>query len=181
MGRLIDDLLTFSRLGRSEIAKTSVDVTALVHGVVDELRRLEPGRPVTVTVGDLAPVRADGSMLRQVLANLIGNAWKFTRGRAAARITVGCRRVRGETIYFVADNGAGFDMQYAGKLFGVFQRLHRPDEFDGTGVGLAIVQRVVQRHGGRVWADGEVDRGATFSFAMPSPGAAAHPPASPSA
>jgi light-regulated signal transduction histidine kinase (bacteriophytochrome) len=168
MGRLIDDLLRFSRLGRSEIEKTAVDVGALVRTVVDELRRLEPERAVAVTVGELAPISADGSMLRQVFANLIGNAWKFTRTRAGATIEIGCRRTRGETTYFVRDNGAGFDMQYSGKLFGVFQRLHRPDEFEGTGVGLAIVQRIVQRHGGRVWAEGEVGAGATFSFALPS-------------
>lgn len=167
MGRLIDDLLTFSRLGRSEIDKTAVDVAALVHAVVDELRRLEPDRAVTIAVGDLAPARADASMLRQALANLVGNAWKFTRGRDGARIEIGCRRDGGETIYFVRDNGAGFDMRYAGKLFGVFQRLHRAEEFDGTGVGLAIVQRIVQRHGGRVWAEAEVGRGATFAFALP--------------
>ena len=168
MGRLIDDLLRFSRLGRSDIEKTAVDVGALVRTVVDELRRLEPERAVAVTVGELAPISADGSMLRQVFANLIGNAWKFTRTREGATIEIGSRRTRGETTYFVRDNGAGFDMQYAGKLFGVFQRLHRPDEFDGTGVGLAIVQRIVQRHGGRVWAEGEVGAGATFWFALPS-------------
>ncbi len=173
MARLIDDLLTFSRLGRSEIDKSSVDMTGLVHDVVDELRRLEPDRVVTVTVGALPPARADASMLRQVVANLIGNAWKFTGRRPEAVIEVGCRRAAGETTYFVTDNGAGFDMQYAGKLFGVFQRLHGPDEFEGTGVGLAIVQRIVQRHGGRVWAEGEVDRGATFSFALPSEDGAA--------
>jgi two-component system, sensor histidine kinase and response regulator len=172
MARLIDDLLTFSRLGRSDIDKTAVDMNALVRAVVEEHRRLEPNRLVTVTVDPLLPVRADGSMLRQVLANLIGNAWKFTRGRPEAVIEVGCRRAAGETTYFVKDNGAGFDMQYVGKLFGVFQRLHRPDEFEGTGVGLAIVQRIVLRHGGRVWAEAEVDRGATFSFALPDEGAA---------
>jgi PAS domain S-box-containing protein len=168
MGRLIDDLLKFSRLGRSELDTVSVDMTALVHDVVSELRRLEPDRTVDVIVDDLAAARADASMIRQVLANLIGNAWKFTRRRTGARIEVGCRRARGETTYWVKDNGAGFDLQYAGKLFGVFQRLHRPDEFEGTGVGLAIVQRIVQRHGGRVWAEGAVGHGAIFSFALPS-------------
>ncbi len=172
MGRLIDDLLAFSRLGRSEIARTPVDVAALVHGVVDELRRLEPARSVTVTVGELPSVHADGSMLRQVFANLLGNAWKFTGGRADATIDVRGRRERDETIFSVRDDGAGFDARFAGKLFGVFQRLHRAEEFDGTGVGLAIVQRIVQRHGGRVWAQGEVGRGATFSFALPRDGAA---------
>ncbi len=175
MGRLIDDLLRFSRLGRQELEKATVDMAALAHGVIAEMRRLEPERAATVTIGPLAPALADGSMVRQVLANLIGNAWKFTRGRAEATITIGCRRDVGESIYFVTDNGAGFEMKYADKLFGVFQRLHTQDEFDGTGVGLAIVQRIVQRHGGRVWAEGEIGRGATFSFALPS-GVAARPP-----
>ncbi|MEO6027789.1 MAG: PAS domain-containing protein [Candidatus Binatia bacterium] len=170
MGRLIDDLLTFSRLGRSELAKCAVDMTALVHAVVENLRRVEPTRAVTVNVDMLLPARADGSMIRQVLANLIGNAWKFTRNAAAPTITIGCRRGAAETIYFVSDNGAGFEMAYADKLFGVFQRLHRPDEFEGTGVGLAIVQRIVQRHGGRAWAEGAIGHGATFSFSLPLTG-----------
>jgi PAS domain S-box-containing protein len=174
MGRLIDDLLRFARLGRSDIERTAVDMSALVHAVVDDLRRLEPDRLVTVTVGALRAANADGSMLRHVLANLLGNAWKFTRGRPEASITIGCRPAAGETIYSVTDNGAGFDMQYVHKLFGVFQRLHHLDEFEGTGVGLAIVQRIVQRHGGRVWAEGVVGCGATFSFALPSSEAAAH-------
>jgi PAS domain S-box-containing protein len=166
MGRLIDDLLMFARLGRSEMDKTAVDLASVAHTVVDELRRLEPERAVTVTIGELGAVHADGSMLRQVLANLIGNAWKFTRGRGDAIIEVGCLRIARETVHYVRDNGAGFDMRYAGKLFGVFQRLHHPDEFEGTGVGLAIVQRIVQRHGGRVWAQSEVGCGATFSFTL---------------
>jgi len=170
MGRLIDDLLTFSRLGRSELATSAVDMTALVHAVVENLRRMEPTRPVTVAVDALLPARADANMIRQVLANLIGNAWKFTRDRPTPTITIGCRHGATETIYFVTDNGAGFEMAYADKLFGVFQRLHRPDEFEGTGVGLAIVQRIVQRHGGRAWAEGTVGHGATFSFALPLSG-----------
>jgi len=167
MGRLIDDLLSFSRLGRSELDRATTDVAILAHGVCDELRRLEPERTVSVAVGALPTTVADGSMLRHVLANLIGNAWKFTRGRADATIEVGSTDAGHETLYFVKDNGAGFDMRYVGKLFRVFERLHRADEFEGTGVGLAIVQRVVQRHGGRVWAESAPGAGATFWFALP--------------
>ncbi len=169
MGRLIDDLLTFSRLGRQELERTPVDMSALAQAIVDDLRRAEPDRDVTVTIGALAPALGDGNMIRQVLTNLIGNAWKFTGRRADASIEIGCSNDTAP-VYFVKDNGAGFDMAYAAKLFGVFQRLHRVDEFDGTGVGLAIVQRVVQRHGGRVWADGAVDGGATFSFTLTGEG-----------
>jgi PAS domain S-box-containing protein len=174
MGRLIDDLLHFSRLGRTELEKSRVDVGALVQEVVDELRRVEPERRVTVTLGALPAALADGSMIRQVLVNLIGNAWKFTRAREDAAIEVGCDHVGGEVVYFVRDNGAGFEMEYAGKLFGVFQRLHRKEDFEGTGVGLAIVQRIVQRHGGRVWAEGAVGRGATFYFTLAAAGGTQH-------
>ncbi len=174
MGRLIDDLLAFSRLGRKELEKTPLDLAALAQSVVEELRRLEPDRCVGVTAGPLVPALADGNMMRQVLVNLLGNAWKFTRNRSEATIEIGCTREAGETIYFVKDNGAGFEMEYAGKLFGVFQRLHRAEEFEGTGVGLAIVQRIVQRHGGRVWAEGAVDRGASFYFTLPAEGGTQH-------
>ncbi|HYR95560.1 MAG TPA: ATP-binding protein [Candidatus Binatus sp.] len=176
MGRLIDDLLTFSRVGRKELGKSHVDMMALVRSIVDELQRLGPDRRVAVSIGPLVPVFADATLFRQVLTNLISNAWKFTRHRSAATIEIGCTTESGETIYFVRDNGAGFDMQYAGKLFGVFQRLHRADQFEGTGVGLAIVQRIVHRHGGRVWAEGAVDRGATFSLSLPAEGATLHGP-----
>ncbi|HZP41997.1 MAG TPA: ATP-binding protein [Candidatus Binatia bacterium] len=174
MGRLIDDLLAFSRVGRKGLEKSRVDMAALALSVVAETRRLDPERRASVHVGPLLPALADGSLIRQVLVNLVGNAWKFTRGRPEAVIEIGCRRGKGETIYFVKDNGAGFDMRYAGKLFGVFQRLHRAEEFEGTGVGLAIVQRIVQRHGGRVWAEGVVDGGAVFYFALPAKGGGKH-------
>jgi PAS domain S-box-containing protein len=174
MGRLIDDLLAFSRLGRTELDRTTTDVAGLARAVVDELRRIEPERQVVVTCHALPTAFADGSMLRHVLANLVGNAWKFTRGRAAAAIEIGSADAPRETIYWVKDNGAGFDMRYAGKLFRVFERLHRADEFEGTGVGLAIVQRVVQRHGGRVWAESEAGAGATFFFALPKEKGAHH-------
>jgi PAS domain S-box-containing protein len=170
MGKLIDDLLTFSRLGRGDLEKSRVDMTALAQSAVEELRRLEPERRVAVTIAPLAPALADGTLIRQVLTNLIGNAWKFTRTRAEATIEIGCTPSAGELTYFVRDNGAGFEMEYANKLFGVFQRLHRAEEFEGTGVGLAIVQRIVQRHGGRVWAEGAVDHGATFYFTLPEGG-----------
>ena len=178
MGRLIDDLLQLSRAGRGRLERAPVEVAALARSVVDELRRGEPERDVTVTLGPLPTARADATMLRQVLANVIGNAWKFTRRRADAAIEIGSTTWDGETVYFVRDNGAGFDMRHAGKLFGVFERLHRGDEFEGTGVGLAIVQRVLQRHGGRVWAEAAVGRGATFYFTVPEGRAAASTPAS---
>lgn len=174
MGRLIDDLLAFSRLGRQELARSWVDVAALADGVVAELRRQEPARDVAVTIEPMPRALADGGMLRQVFANLIGNAWKFTRGRATATIRIGVLPGDGVPTYFVRDDGAGFDMAYADKLFGVFQRLHHAEEFEGTGVGLAIVARVVQRHGGRVWAEGAVDRGAAFYFTLPPEGASEH-------
>jgi light-regulated signal transduction histidine kinase (bacteriophytochrome) len=168
MGRLIDDLLQFSRLGRSTLERTTIDVGALTRSVIDELRRGEPERAVTIDVGPLPSASADDTMMRQLLTNLIGNAWKFTRRSTDATIAVGSTAEHGETVYFVKDNGAGFDMKYVGKLFGVFERLHNSDEFEGTGVGLAIVQRVLQRHGGRVWADAAVGRGATFYFTVPN-------------
>ena len=167
MGSLIDDLLSFSRLGRKELETAPVDLAALAEAVVRDLRKAEPERRVEVTVAALPSVRGDFSLLRQVLTNLIGNAFKFTRRRPEARVEIGSRSEGGETTFYVRDNGTGFDMRYAGKLFGVFQRLHRDDEFEGTGVGLALVQRIIPRHGGRVWAEGRVDEGATFSFTLP--------------
>ncbi len=174
MGRLIDDLLTFSRLGRAEPEYLETDLHALVASVVAELRRQDPARAVDIVVGALAPAVVDAAMMRQAFLNLIGNAWKFTRHRPQASIEIGCTPYRTETIYWVRDNGAGFDMQFASKLFRVFERLHRADEFDGTGVGLAIVQRVVQRHGGRVWADAAIGEGATFFVALPHEKGARH-------
>jgi PAS domain S-box-containing protein len=167
MGQLIDDLLTFSRLGRKELETARVDMTELVQGIADGLRRGEGDRALDVVIAALPPARGDRDLLRQAITNLLQNALKFTRQRATARIAVGTRADGGETVYFVKDNGAGFDQRYAGKLFGVFQRLHRIDEFEGTGVGLAIVQRIIHRHGGRVWAEGKVDEGAAFYFTLP--------------
>jgi PAS domain S-box-containing protein len=166
-GELIDALLNFSRLGRQPLAVEPVDLTELARGVVDELRKATAPTGVDAIVDPLPPARGDRTLLRQVLANLIGNAFKFTRGRPHPQVEVGARREGQAVVYFVRDNGVGFDMRYADKLFGVFQRLHRPDEFEGTGVGLALAQRIIQRHGGRIWADGKVDGGATFFFTLP--------------
>ena len=164
-GELIDALLNFSRLGRQPLSLEPVDLTELARGVVDELRR--SGEGIDVIVDPLPPTRGDRTLLRQVLANLIGNAIKFSRGRPHPEIEIGARREGAAVVYFVRDNGVGFDMRYADKLFGVFQRLHRADEFEGTGVGLALAQRIIQRHGGRIWANGKEDGGATFYFTLP--------------
>jgi light-regulated signal transduction histidine kinase (bacteriophytochrome) len=165
MGRLIDDLLEFSKLGRQEIAKRRIDMPALVQEVVGELTRQAPA---AVEIGALPPAEADRSLLKQVWANLVGNAIKYSGKRERPRIEIGARQEARENVYWVRDNGAGFDMRYVDKLFGVFQRLHRVEEFPGTGVGLAIVQRVIARHGGRVWAEGTLGEGACFYFSLPA-------------
>jgi PAS domain S-box-containing protein len=164
MGHLVDDLLRFSRLGRQPLAKQLVPTDTIVGQALRDARQQAPGRSVNVVVGDLPPVWGDAALLKQVFANLIDNAFKYTQLREAAVVEIGCRRIDDEQVFVISDNGVGFDMQYAGKLFDVFQRLHRAEDFAGTGVGLAIVQRIVQRHGGRVWAEAAVDRGATFYF-----------------
>jgi PAS domain S-box-containing protein len=164
MGHLVDDLLTFSRLGRQPLSKQRMQTGTLVQKVLSDARQQAEGRSVRVSVGDMPPIWGDQSLLKQVFVNIIGNAFKYTRMRAEAVIEIGARETDGEQVFFVRDNGAGFDMRYAGQLFGVFQRLHRAEDFEGTGVGLAIVQRIIHRHGGRVWAEAAVDRGATFYF-----------------
>jgi PAS domain S-box-containing protein len=166
MGRLVDDLLAFSHLGRQAMIKDQVKPAALVREAWDLLRSEQDGRHVKLTIGNLPSCQGDRALLKQVFVNLLSNALKFTRKRDPAVIEVGCNRTDGENVFFVRDNGAGFDMRYVGKLFGVFQRLHRSEDYDGTGVGLAIVQRIVHRHGGRVWAEGEPDKGATFYFSL---------------
>jgi len=168
MGRLIDELLQFSRLGRSEIRKSRIDPNAIIREVRKELEPESRGRQIAWRIEDLPTVKADQTMLRQVLENLIANALKFTRKRDAAEISIGTKPEQdGKLVFFVGDNGAGFDMRYNAKLFQVFQRLHGEDEFEGTGIGLANVRRIIERHGGQAWAEGEVDKGATFYFSLP--------------
>lgn len=167
MGELIDDLLRFSRLSRQDMVMQQVDPRTLVQDALDELAFMREDRLVNVTVDDLPSVVADAGLLRQVYVNLLSNALKFTRRCAVAEIHVGAFEQEGRYVFFVRDNGVGFEMQYAHKLFGVFQRLHRFEDFEGTGVGLAVVQRVVHRHGGEVWVEAGLDRGATFFFTLP--------------
>src|ERR1700736_2075122 len=167
MGNLIDDLLAFSRIGRTETKKTLVSLDQLVKDVVAETRLDTGGRDIVWKIHPLPVCYGDRSLLRLVIGNLLSNAVKFTRMRAQAEIEIGCVDGEHEVEVFVRDNGAGFDMQYADKLFGVFQRLHLPEEFEGTGIGLATVRRIIHRHGGEVRAEGGVDQGATFYFSLP--------------
>jgi PAS domain S-box-containing protein len=163
MGRLIDGLLAFSRLGKQPMAVQPVEPDRIVRKVVEELRPLQQGRSVDIRMGRLPACRADPGLLGQVYTNLLSNALKYTRTRPRAEIEVGWA----DGAYHVRDNGVGFDMRHAGNLFGVFQRLHRAEDYEGTGVGLAVVQRIVQRHGGRVWAEAAPDKGAAFFFTIP--------------
>ena len=167
MAQLIDDMQDFSRTGRMAITPAEINMDALVREVVDELKPSAAGRELKLEIKSLPPVWADRIMLRRVMVNLLSNAIKFTRPKAVALIEVGARTEGNETIYYVKDNGVGFDMQYADKLFGVFQRLHGPAEFEGTGIGLTIVKRIISLHGGRVWAEGKLNEGATIYFAIP--------------
>jgi PAS domain S-box-containing protein len=169
MGQLIDDLLAFSRMGRNELSKTPVDLGVLVQEIIRELAPETQDRSINWRIADLPTVNGDRAMLRLVLTNLISNALKFSRERSQADIEIGCQVGEKETIVFIRDNGVGFDMAYADKLFGVFQRLHRVEEFEGTGIGLATVRRIIQRHGGRTWAEGKINQGATFFFSLPHP------------
>lgn len=169
MGQLIDDLLIFSRMGRQEMLHTRVDLDQLIASVLHDLRPDLQQRDIVWTISALPEVKGDPAMLRQVFSNLISNAIKFTATRPSAAIEIGSdQRNPDEIVIFVRDNGVGFDMQYAGKLFGVFQRLHRADEFEGTGIGLANVRRIIHRHGGRTWAQGALGQGATFSISLPT-------------
>jgi light-regulated signal transduction histidine kinase (bacteriophytochrome) len=168
MGQLVDDLLNLSRLGRQPLRKSTVNTDEMVRQIVDELSGGHEGRRMAVMIEKLPEVKADANLLRQVYQNLLSNAFKYTRNRKDPLIEVGSHGKDNSTVFYVRDNGAGFDMKYSNKLFGVFQRLHRTEEFEGTGVGLAIVQRIVHRHGGRVWAEAEIDKGATFSFELPT-------------
>ncbi len=168
MGQLIDDLLTFSRLGRKDISLAFLDMNILMKDAWKELQASDPERNIKPTVESMLPCYGDRALIKQVLINLLSNAVKFTKYKDAAEIIVGSYADGNQIVYHVRDNGVGFDMAYYDKLFGVFQRLHSTDRFEGTGVGLATVQRIIRRHGGRVWAEGKVDEGATFYFSLPS-------------
>ena len=167
MGQLIDDMLNLSRVSRSELRRRQVNLSAVARRIAEEFRTAEPGRKVEFVIADGLTTEGDGQLLQQVLENLLGNAWKFAEKREKARIEFGHMERGDEGIYFVRDNGAGFDMAYANRLFNPFQRLHRTSDYSGTGIGLATVKRIVVRHGGRVWIEGEVDKGATVYFTLP--------------
>jgi PAS domain S-box-containing protein len=166
MGQLIDDLLAFSRLSRQPLMKRSVDMAALIHQCLAELQPEQEGRQVAIHITELPNCQGDAALLKQVWTNLLTNALKYTRQRDSALITIDYQTDGAVMIYFIRDNGVGFDMRYSDKLFGVFQRLHRSADYEGTGVGLAIVQRIIQRHGGRIWAAAIPDQGATFFFTL---------------
>jgi light-regulated signal transduction histidine kinase (bacteriophytochrome) len=167
MAQLIDDLLQLARVTRSELRRARVNLSELAQATVAKLQNRDPERAVAVRVEEGLSAHADKHLMQVVLNNLVENAWKYTSKQEEAEIFFGQKQQGGETVYFVRDNGAGFDMAYANKLFGAFQRLHGAGEFEGTGIGLATVQRIVHRHGGRVWAEGEVNKGATFYFTIP--------------
>ena len=167
MGQLVDDLLNLARLGRAELRRQIIDLNSLVDAVREELNPETAGRQIEWRVGPLPSADCDPALLKVVLMNLLSNAVKFTRPREEAVIEVGATSEHAsQPAFFVRDNGVGFNMQYAQKLFGVFERLHGPQDFEGTGVGLAIVQRVIDKHGGRVWAEAEPDKGASFYFTL---------------
>ena len=167
MNQLIDGLLAYKQLAGHEINRTRISVKRLVRSVTDAISQIYQGRRVILNSGPLPPAYGDEKMLRQAFTNLISNAFKFTKYRKTAVIEVGALEKPHETIYYVRDNGEGFDMKYSANLFNVFGRLHNPDRFEGTGIGLAIVKRIAERHGGRVWAEGKVSAGASFYFALP--------------
>jgi len=168
MHQLVADLLRLSRLGRQTMVKRRVDLDSLVHALIDELRPHHTRDGMGIHVGPLNPCTADPALLQQVMANLLSNAFKFTRHRDQALVEVGCLPMKEEAAYFVRDNGVGFDMVHANKLFAPFQRLHRAEDYEGTGIGLSIAQRIVERHGGRIWAEAEAGKGATFFFTLAS-------------
>ena len=166
MGKLIDDLLEFSRLGRQSITQRQVDLARLCREVLQDFEQEIAARSVKVAIQDMPYARADHGLMKSVMTNLLSNAFKFTRQRDEPVIEVGSVRQEGKTVYFVRDNGVGFDMSYTHKIFGVFQRLHEDSDFEGTGVGLAIVHRIISKHGGQVWAESKLDEGATFYFTL---------------
>ena len=170
MGDLIDGLLTLSRLGRREIKPSVIDMKKLAKSVFEELKAIAPRRKVQLKIRTLSPAHGDNTMIRQVFANLLSNAIKFTGPEETSVVEIGSKVKEDENIYYVKDNGVGFDMRYVNKLFGVFERLHSAKDFEGTGVGLATVKRIIHRHGGRVWAEGKVNEGAMFYFTLPRKG-----------
>jgi light-regulated signal transduction histidine kinase (bacteriophytochrome) len=169
MGRLVDDLLNLSRIGRQELAFQDIALSSLVAHAIEDIAPELAGRNIEWRIGELFSAECDPGLMKQVFINLLSNSVKYTRRREPALIEVGQTMQNGERIVFVRDNGVGFEMQYAEKLFGVFQRLHKARDFEGTGVGLAIVQRIIRKHGGRIWAEAAVDQGATFFFALGTP------------
>ncbi len=166
-GLLVDNLLHFSQMGRSELTPVTIDMNQLLADIQEMLKPEVAGRPVEWKIAPLPAIRGDPAMIRLVLQNLLSNAIKYTRGREPARIEIGCEKQADETLFWVRDNGVGFNQAYEKKLFGVFQRLHRSEEFEGIGIGLANVRRAVDRHGGRTWAEGRVGEGAVFYFTLP--------------
>jgi light-regulated signal transduction histidine kinase (bacteriophytochrome) len=166
MGQLIDDLLSLSRVTRSELKRVRTDMSAIAEAIIQEFRVESPERSVDVSIHPGMQCLADPSLMRIALQNLLGNAWKFTSKQPSASIEFGALTQRNKMVYYVRDDGAGFDMGHAGKLFGAFQRLHSPREFEGTGVGLATVSRIIDRHGGTVWAESTLGKGATFYFTL---------------
>jgi light-regulated signal transduction histidine kinase (bacteriophytochrome) len=166
MGQLIDDLLAFSRLGKKELINSTIDMQLLATSVANELLQNEE-KDYNIKINALPAAKGDMGMIKQALVNLVSNAIKYSSKKEHPVIEIGGKDEENQTIYYVKDNGAGFDMAYAGKLFGVFQRLHSQEEFEGTGVGLALVKRIVDKHNGEVWAEGEEDKGATFYFSLP--------------
>ena len=166
MSRLVNDLLNLAHVGRQELKREPTSLNALIEEVIADLRRETDGRDIEWRIAQLPAIEGDPGLLKQVFANLLSNSVKYSRPRQRAIIEIGVRKMNEETVLYVRDNGVGFNMKYADKLFGVFQRLHRAEEFEGTGVGLAIVERVVRRHGGHIWAESELDKGATFYFTL---------------
>jgi len=167
MGQLIDNLLEFSRIGKQQLTLFQVNTKELIETIVEELQQLEPHRKVQVTINQLEPIKADKNMLKQVFINLISNAFKYTGKKSKAKVEIGSYLEDNQCIYYIKDNGAGFDMKYYDKLFGVFQRLHSSNEFEGTGVGLAIINRIITKHNGKVWAEAKVNEGACFFVSLP--------------
>lgn len=168
MGQLIDDLLDFSHMGRKEVMRAKFNFKDMVERVIEQLSHLQNGRDVEISVGNMEQVKADAAMIEQVWVNLISNALKYSSTKEKSKVEIGSYKDNGEVCFFVKDNGVGFNMDYIDKLFGVFQRLHKIEEFSGTGVGLALVKRIITRHGGRVWAEGKINEGATFHFSLPN-------------